>query len=192
MPFEAAPEASDEDLLMHYAAGDAHAARVLTARLAPGVYRCAVRMLGDAAEAEDVTQDAMLRLWRQAPNWEHGRAQPSTWLYRVASNLCLDRLRRKTTQPWPEGFDPASQAPSTQDRMEQAERVTALKQALGALPERQRQAVILRHIEGLTNPEVAAVMELSVEAVESLTTRGRRGLKGLLAGARDKLGFGDG
>ena len=74
----------------------------------------------------------------------------------------------------------------------EAARAVALETALSALPERQRQAVILRHIEGLTNPEIAAVMDIGVEAVESLTARGKRALAALLAGRRAELGYEDG
>ena len=90
---------SDEALLLRYGAGDVTAARLLVARLAPRVLRLAQRLLQDAAEAEDVTQEAMLRLWRIAPNWQAGGAMPSTWLHRVAVNLATDRLRRRRTGP---------------------------------------------------------------------------------------------
>ena len=87
-------ELSDAALLARYAAGDQAAARALTARHAPRVFALARRMLGEAAEAEDVTQETMLRLWKIAPDWQADRAALATWLYRVASNLCIDRLRR--------------------------------------------------------------------------------------------------
>jgi RNA polymerase sigma-70 factor (ECF subfamily) len=67
----------------------------------------------------------------------------------------------------------------------------ALQDALDQLPERQRQAVVLRHIEGLDNPEVAQIMELNIRAVESLTARGKRALAALLAGRRTDLGYDD-
>ena len=71
-------------------------------------------------------------------------------------------------------------------------RAAALQTALAALPDRQRQAVVLRHIEGLSNPEIAEVMEIGVEAVESLTARGKRALAAALADRREDLGFDDG
>ena len=86
---------SDATLLAAYAQGTQAAAEELARRLLPGAYGQAMRMLSDAAEAEDVAQDAMMRLWRQAPLWRDGEAQVSTWLYRVVSNLCIDRLRRR-------------------------------------------------------------------------------------------------
>src|SRR5918997_4063532 len=86
---------TDAELLARYAGGDQSAARELTSRHAPRIFALARRMLADAAEAEDVTQETMLRLWRIAPDWQD-RAAVGTWLYRVASNLCIDRLRRLT------------------------------------------------------------------------------------------------
>ncbi|WP_127900582.1 RNA polymerase sigma factor [Solirhodobacter olei] len=192
MPYDALSEVSDDALLVLYANGDAEVARALTLRLTPRVLRLASRMLGDAAEAEDVAQEAMLRLWRIAAEWRQGEAQVSTWLYRVASNLCTDRLRRRRTvdiEAVPEIED--GQASAVEGMIE-ADRVSALQQALDGLPDRQRQAVVLRHIEGLSNPEIAEVMDIGVEAVESLTARGKRALAAALAGRREDLGYGDG
>jgi RNA polymerase sigma-70 factor (ECF subfamily) len=181
---------SDGELVARYAAGDQAAARALTERHVPRLYALARRMLGDAAEAEDVTQEAMLRLWRIAPDWEP-RAAVGTWLFRVASNLCLDRLRarrRLSDGPLPERAD---DSPGALGRLEAGDRAAALHAALAALPERQRLAIVLRHFEELSNPEIAEALELSVEAVESLLARGRRGLAAALAGRREALGFGE-
>lgn len=185
--------ASDEALLAAYATGDATAARVLSDRHVPRVLGFAARMLsGDRAEAEDVAQEAMLRLWTIAPDWRAGEAKVSTWLYRVTSNLCTDRLRKSGR-----GVDidavpePEDNAPSAAEQMQQGARMEALQTALEAMPERQRQAVVLRHIEGLSNPEIAEVMDIGVEAVESLTARGKRRLADMLAGRREELGYDD-
>lgn len=188
---QAAARAQDSDLLARYAAGDAAAARLLTARLAPRAYAHAYRMLGDGAEAEDVAQEAMLRLWRQARSWDAGRAQASTWLFRVVANLCTDRLRRRRPGPLEQGEAPADPGPGAETRLQQGARHDALQAALLRLPERQRQAVILRHLEGLANPEIAAILDVGVEAVESLTARGKRALTADLAAQRDALGYDD-
>jgi len=149
-------------------------------------------MLGNHAEAEDVSQEAMLRLWKAAPDWRSGEAKVSTWLYRVVSNLCIDRLRKAQ----PDGLDtipePEDPRDGPADVLQRHTRARALQSALGRLPFRQRQAVVLRDLQGLANPEVAEIMETSVEAVESLLTRGRKALSADLAGRRAELGFEDG
>lgn len=184
-------EPDDDALLRAFAAGDTRAARVLTGRLGPRAFGVALRVLGNRADAEDVAQEAMLRLWRAAPDWQSGGAQPGTWLYKVVVNLCIDRQRRARggmldLEAVP---DPVDQTPSAPDQMMQADRRDALQAALMTLPERQRQAVVLRHIEGLSNPEIAEIMDIGVEAVESLTARGKRALSRSLAGRRSELGY---
>ncbi len=183
---------SDDVLLGRFASGDATAARQLTDRLGPRCYGVALRMLGNRAEAEDVTQDAMMRLWQMAPDWVAGHAKVSTWLYRVTMNLCLDIKRRKRPDTLENAPDIHDETASVVDQMQDTARKDALQDALNQLPERQRQAVILRHLEELSNPEIASVMDISVEAVESLTARGKRSLAAILAGRRDELGFEDG
>lgn len=178
MSFDGVCDESDEALLARFAAGDRLAARTLTLRLTPPVLAQARRMLNDAAEAEDVAQEAMMRLWRIAPDWRTGEAKVSTWLHRVASNLCIDRLRkrRRAGPPLDEVAEPADPEPGAAARLEAGDRAAAVVAALGRLPERQRLAVSLRHFEDLGNPEIAQALEVSVEAVESLLARGRRAL----------------
>lgn len=194
MPRDTLAPLSDEALLVLYANGDPAAARVLTQRLAPRALAHAGRLLSDRAEAEDVAQEALLRLWRMAPDWRQGEAQVSTWLYRVVGNLATDRLRarkRRRTDALDDTPEPASEQPAVVQDMIEADRMAALQAALAALPDRQRQAVVLRHIEGLANPEIARIMEIGVEAVESLTARGKRALAAHLAGRREELGYED-
>ncbi|MEI4486999.1 RNA polymerase sigma factor [Frigidibacter sp. MR17.14] len=192
MPLDLVAEASDEDLLARYAEGDPAAARALTLRFAPLALRVAQARLKDMAEAEDVAQEAMLRLWRIAPEWRAGEAKVSTWLYRVTANLATDRLRRRgRSVALDEVAEPEDDRPGAEAGMMSTARQQALTGALDTLPERQRQAVMLRHIEGLSNPEIAEVMDIGVEAVESLTARAKRALAGLLMPRRAELGFGD-
>ena len=185
----AAGDLSDDALLRSFADGDAMAARLLTDRLGPRSYSVAFRLLGNRAEAEDVTQDAMMRLWQMAPDWVPGKAKVSTWLYRVTLNLCID-IRRRRSPDWLSDFpEPVDGSISAAERLQDAARQDALQLALVQLPDRQRQAVVLRHIEELPNPEIAGIMGISVEAVESLTARGKRALAGILAGRREELGY---
>lgn len=183
---------SDDALLVLYAKGDAEAARVLTGRHLGRVYGFAARLLGDRAEAEDVAQEAMLRMWRVAPDWRPGEAQLSSWLYRVTVNLCTDRqrsARRRRAEALDAVAEPADDRANTEAALMARERADALQAALASLPDRQRQAVVLRHIEGLSNPEIAAILDVGVEAVESLTARGKRALTAALAGQKAALGL---
>ena len=184
----------DAALLVAYANGDTRSGRMLLDRLAPRLFGHAVRVLGDRSEAEDVVQETMVRLWKIAPDWRQGEAEVSTWAYRVAVNLCTDRLRRRARQPQvalDDTAEPASNIAGVVARMTETSRAEALQSALATLPDRQRQAVVLRHIEGLPNPEIAQIMDIGVEAVESLTARGKRALKDALSGRKEELGYND-
>lgn len=182
----------DAVLLVRYAQGDRAAARLLTVRLSPLVFGHALRVLGDQAEAEDVAQDALMRLWKIAPDWREGEAKVTTWLYRVTANLCTDRLRKRHRGvPLEDIAEPADPGETAEARLQRGAREDALQTALDALPERQRHAVVLRHIDGLANPEIATILDIGVEAVESLTARGKRALAKLLGGQRDALGYED-
>ena len=88
----------DNVLLVAFAKGDRSAAQQLTERLMPKIYSHAYYRLGNIADAEDVTQEAFLKLWKIAPNWKYEKAKVSTWLYRVVYNLCKDRYRRATLE----------------------------------------------------------------------------------------------
>jgi RNA polymerase sigma-70 factor (ECF subfamily) len=140
----------------------------------------AARILGDRTEAEDVAQEAFLRIWRQAARWETGRAYFDTWLYTIAVNLCRDRLRRRREVymgELPETADPGS-APD--QGLRDRDNARTVEAALAVLPERQREAIVLAYYEELSNTEAAAVMGISVEALESLLARARRNLRACL------------
>lgn len=132
-----------------------------------------------------------MRLWRIAPDWRRGEAKVSTWLYRVTANLATDRLRKRRGVALDTVPEPEDDRPSAADGLQDAARAAALQAALAELPERQRQAVVLRHIEGLGNPEIAGIMDISAEAVESLIARGKRALTAALSGRRAELGYDD-
>ena len=189
-----AGEVPDSALLVGFANGDARAGRQLVARLAPRLFGYAARALGDHGEAEDVVQETMLRLWKIAPDWRQGEAKVSTWAYRVTMNLCTDRLRQRRTRPqvaMDSVVEPAADLASVVELMTARQRSETLDAALSVLPDRQRQAVVMRHLEGFSNPEIAEIMDIGVEAVESLTARGKRALKKALHGKREELGFED-
>jgi len=135
----------------------------------------AYRMLHDRTEAEDIAQETFLRLWKDAGHYEP-RARVGTWLHRIAHNLCVDRLRRSRERPT-ERLDeePASQQPA--GLLERKRVAGAVQRALGSLPERQRAAITLVHYQGLSANEAAEVLDVTVEALESLLARGRRALR---------------
>lgn len=171
----------DEDLVKRVGAGDPAAVQAMVARKLPRMLSLAQRMLGDAAEAEDVAQEAMLRAWKQAPRWTPGQARFDTWLHRVALNLCYDRLRRRreiATDVIPDHID---DGPAPDRGLLAAETGAQVQAALSRLPPRQREAIVLCHYQELGNIEAAALMEISVEALESLLSRGRRALRAALA-----------
>lgn len=176
-------------LLAAYAAGDQSAARQLADQLLPRIVGQATRMLQNHAEADDVAQEAMLRLWKIAPEWDASRGQVTTWLYRVVANLCTDRLRARRSVGLDQIAEPEDGAPAVADAMQNVSRSQALSAALGELPERQAQAVALRHLEGLSNPQIAEIMDISPRAVESLTARGKRALADILRARKDELGY---
>ena len=191
MALDASQNLEDVELLARFAKGDRAAAQVLTARLAPVVYTQAFRMLGDRAEAEDITQDSLLRLWHAAPDWQAGQAKVTTWLYRVTSNLCIDKMRKSKRHSSGAVPEMPDNGPDMERRLQDRARAQALRAALRDLPNRQKQAIILRHLEGLTNPDVAQIMQISVEAVESLMSRSKRSLADALAPQKKALGLAD-
>ena len=183
---------TDNVLLIAFANGDRRAAQQLTGRLMPKIYAHAYYRLGNIADAEDVTQEAFLKLWKFAPKWKQDRAQVSTWLYRVVSNLCKDRYRRATLEDLGNDPKPTDGTQSPSDKIDELYRQKALYDAMSMLPENQRLAIQLRHIDELTNPQIAEIMDLSVEAVESLTARGKRKLIEILQTHKSELGYSDG
>ena len=183
---------TDHSLLAAFAKGDRGAAQQLTEQLMPKIHAHAYYRLGNIADAEDVTQEAFLKLWKVAPSWKQDKAQVSTWLYRVVSNLCKDRYRRATLEGMVSVQEPTNESQSPSSKIEEEIRQKALYTAMSILPESQRLAVQLRHIDELTNPQIAEIMELSVEAVESLTARGKRKLTKILQSHKSELGYSHG
>ena len=174
----------DEDLVRRVGQGDPAAIQAMVARKLPRMLALAQRMLGDAVEAEDVSPEAMLRAWRQAPGWAPGRAKFDTWLHRVALNLCYDRLRRRREIPTDAVPDRRDEDAAPDRGLLAADVGAAVNSALARLPDRQREAIVLCHYQELSNIEAAGLMEISIEALESLLSRGRRALRQALADHR--------
>lgn len=167
----------DELLLMRIGRGDMTAVSTLVSRKMPKLLSLARRMLGDAAEAEDVAQETLLRTWKQAANWVPGKARIDTWMHRVALNLCYDRLRRRRDSVSSDEIEIADGRDSAHAQMEQAQSARRLQAAIAALPERQRTAITLSYYQEMSNIDGAALMGVSVEALESLLARARRNLR---------------
>ena len=171
----------DEELVRRVGQGDPAAIQAMVARKLPRMLTLAQRMLGDATEAEDVAQEAMLRAWRQAPHWTPGQARFDTWLHRVGLNLCYDRLRRRREIATEAPPDRPDDGPAPDRGLLALETGARVEAALAKLPERQREAIVLCHYQELGNIEAAGLMNVSVEALESLLSRGRRALRTALA-----------
>lgn len=179
--------ATDDELLARLANGEQQVCALLVERHLRRVVSLATRILGEQAEAEDVAQDAFLRLWRHAPSWQPGRAKLSTWLHRVTVNLCIDRKRKKPAVALDSIPEPPSEIPGAASLIAQQQTAKRVQAAIAALPERQRIAILLCHYEGYSNLDTAEMLDTTVEAVESLLARGRRALKQALMGEISEL-----
>lgn len=168
---------TDEALLTRIARSDSAAIREMVVRKLPPLLALAARILGDRMEAEDIAQEAFLRIWRQAPHWQAGRARFDTWLYTIALNLCRDRLRRRREVYAAELPETADSSSAPDRRLHDSDQTRTVESALEMLPERQREAIVLQYYEELSNIEAATVMGISVEALESLLARARRNLR---------------
>lgn len=175
----------DEALLRAAGGGDRDAFAALVERHLGRAIAIAGRMLGSRADAEEVAQEAFLRVWQKAPDWrDDGGAKFSTWLHRVLVNLCIDRKRRRPTVPLDAIEEPADESADSYDRVARRERQARVASALAALPDRQRAAVVLSYYEGLSNGAVAEALDVTVGAVESLLVRARRTLAAALQDLR--------
>jgi RNA polymerase sigma-70 factor (ECF subfamily) len=182
----------DDALVARAGRGDKAAFAVLVRRHLARATAIAQRILGNRSDAEEVVQEAFLRCWQKAPDWQPAespgnaakageRAQFATWLYRVLTNLCFDRRRR----PQPVELEAAGEIADTRDdgfaQTERGEIGRRVAEAMAKLPDRQRAALALCYYEDLGNIEAAAALDISIGALESLLVRGRRAL-------RDSLG----
>ncbi|MDJ0920532.1 MAG: sigma-70 family RNA polymerase sigma factor [Henriciella sp.] len=172
-------DSSELDDIARAAAGDATAQAALVNRHMPIIFRVSYRMLGDRAEAEDITQETFLRLWNALPDWQP-KAKLSTWACTVALNLCRDRLRRKKPvlmEQLPDRVDPDLRPEQLLASNQTQARIHA---GIAELPDRQKEALTLCALEGLSNIEAAEIMDVTVHALESLLARARRKLKIIL------------
>jgi RNA polymerase sigma-70 factor, ECF subfamily len=179
------PDPSDDDLMRAAGAGDRSAFGALVARHLQRMAAVAGRITGNRSDAEEIVQEAFLRAWLKAPTWraqgDEGSAAFGTWLGRVVVNLCLDRKRRTVPDPIEAADAIADSAPDPFAATASGETGARVARAIEALPERQRAAIVLCHYEGMTNIEAAAMLDVSVGALESLLVRARKSLRTTLA-----------
>lgn len=182
-------EETDDALMARAGRGDKAAFAVLVRRHLARATAIAQRILGNRSDAEEVVQEALLRCWQKAPDWQPAesdagsgeRAQFATWLYRVLTNLCLDRKRRPQPVELEAAGEMADSGEDGFDRVQHSEQGQRVAAAMAKLPERQRAALALCYYEEMGNIEAAKALDISVGALESLLVRGRRAL-------RDSLG----
>ncbi len=177
-----ARDESDDALMAQVAARDAAALRLLADRHAALPWRIAYRMLADRAEAEDVAQESLLRLWQAGEKWQAGGPGVAAWLNRVATNLCLDRLRRRRFSSDEEAPERADQSPLADAAIEGDEVRSAVVHCIQALPDRQRAAVVLTYYEERANQSAAETLAMQIKAFESLLFRARAALRGCIEG----------
>ena len=171
----------EAQLVARIAARDELAFRAAIEGHAPLLHRIAYRMMGDAHEAEDIAQEAMLRLWDHAPRLDErsGTAgvKLAPWLKRVTVNLAIDRLRIVKRNSDAEAPDRADCSPLADEQIEVNEEGAQARALIAALPDRQRAAIVLTYYEELPNAEAADVLDMNIKAFESLLHRARAALR---------------
>ncbi len=183
----AAEDLSDDELLERMRADDQDAYRVLVGRHIDRAYGAALRILRNAADAEDVTQDALVRAWTNRHLWEAGRAKFSTWLYRVVVNRCIDLKRLPRGEVLDDIPEPADESEDSVTLIHRRQVHDHLEAALDRLPGQQRVALVLSYYQDCSNGQVAEIMGTSIDAVESLLKRGRQRLRQILGRSRRDL-----
>ena len=179
---DGSPTAATDDaaLIARVAGRDGQAFRLLVERYLPSLLGVARRMLRDDAEAEDVAQEALIRLWQQGARLELGAGGARPWLRRVVANLCIDRIRSGRRTDVTDEVPEQEVEPNQLSGLIDGDLAQRVEQALQSLPERQRLALTLFHYEGMSQIEVGEILGVSDEAVESLLSRARRTMRAML------------
>lgn len=170
----------ESDQIARAANGDRMAMHLLVTQHSTAVFALSMRMLSRTEDAEDVTQETFLRAWKVLPSWR-AEAKLSTWLHRVALNLCYDRLRKKKPVLFAEPPDMVDTAQTPEQSLSTQQTTDRVQAAIATLSDRQRAAITLCALQGHSGAEAAAIMQVSPEAIESLLARARRALKSKLA-----------
>lgn len=187
---------TDEELMRAVCNGDQSAYQTIVKQHLKSISHYAFRLLGNQKDTEDITQETFLKLWIKAEKWQPEKAKLSTWLHRITHNLCVDYLRKHgNTQTqeniedevdrqaeWHDSNRTTDKSDAREETDEKAEKQKRLKAAISELPEAQRSALMLCHYSGFSNKEAAAIMNISVKALESAISRTKRSLRKQLQG----------
>ena len=171
---------SDEELLARIARQDRAAFTLLMRRHGQSVRGLALGFSGHAADADDVTQDVFIMLWRRPDVWSPGGSAFSTWLYRVVVNRCIDQARRRRLRSWlpfGEAPDPIDEAPDPVSALAGREHLAEVRLMIRALPDKQRVALLLAVQGERSNAEIGSILGVSEGAAEQLLVRARRTLR---------------
>ena len=181
----------DELLLRRAQGGDPEAFGQLMEPLEQLVWRVCWHYTGNREAAEDCGQEAMVRIWRSLESYR-GECALESWVYRIAANCCMDWLRKKkrdrsvSVEPLREqGFDPADDAPGTEEQVVQKDERRRLREAIRQLPDDQREALILTQLEKVPYEEAARALGVSEGTVKSRVNRAKARLKEILSGERE-------
>ncbi len=177
----------DETLVGRVCCGDREAFRVLVRRHGARYRALAYRFVGDMALAEDLVQEAFVKLWTHANRFDGAKAKFTTWFHRVVVNRCLDEKRKRRIDPLPEGYDAVDNRASVEDLLGQDSANQKLLRAVSGLSDRQKTAVTLSYFDGLSNIEAARVMDLNIKAYESLLVRSRAKMRQALIAEKEEL-----
>jgi RNA polymerase sigma-70 factor, ECF subfamily len=182
------PSPTDDELVAAAQSGDRAALDTLLRRHLDLIHAVCSRLAGNPADAADATQEALIAIVRGLPRFDR-RAAPRTWMYRVATNACLDELRRRGRRPRLGLDDALAERPDPAPPVDRSvtDRLT-LDDALARLPEEFRVAVVLRDVQGMDYAQIADVLQIPIGTVRSRIARGRKALAGDLDGNQDRSG----
>jgi RNA polymerase sigma-70 factor (ECF subfamily) len=170
----------ESELIKQSVAGDESAYRLLLEKHLPSLSNYVMRMMANTAEADDIIQETFIRLWTRGNKFNPETAKLTTWLHNIAHNLCIDHFRKSSRLVNNSIEQPIAVAPGPEEDLAQQGLAKNIQQAMMSLPERQRSAIIMCHYQGLSNKDAAVVLNVSVDALESLMARGRKKLRTLL------------
>ena len=171
---------TDEELMLAIGNGDESAFHTVVRAHQKSLSHYTFRILGNQKDTEDITQETFLRLWKNAGKWQPAKSKLTTWLHRIAHNLCIDHVRKKSNAETEELDDNAASDSELNTTLEQSNDLERLSKAMASLPENQKNALVLCHYQGFSNKEAAKIMGISVKAVESSIARAKRSLRKLL------------